>query len=85
MLRTGAPWNRFSRKDRQIAALIGGGRPQAYSASKAAVVGLTRNLAVMYGPQRININAERATAYEASDRSSGSGVEQYLIFCPFLS
>ena len=29
----------------------------AYSASKAAVVNLTRNLAVMYGPQRININA----------------------------
>jgi NAD(P)-dependent dehydrogenase (short-subunit alcohol dehydrogenase family) len=40
-----------------IAALIGRGRHHAYSASKAAVVNLTRNLAVMYGPQRININA----------------------------
>jgi NAD(P)-dependent dehydrogenase (short-subunit alcohol dehydrogenase family) len=39
------------------AALIGRGRHHAYSASKAAVVNLTRNLAVMYGPQRININA----------------------------
>ena len=40
-----------------IAALIGRARHHAYSASKAAVVNLTRNLAVMYGPQRININA----------------------------
>ena len=40
-----------------IAALIGQARHHAYSASKAAVVNLTRNLAVMYGPQRININA----------------------------
>jgi len=40
-----------------VAALIGRGRHHAYSASKAAVVNLTRNLAVMYGPQRININA----------------------------
>ena len=39
-----------------IAALIGRARHHAYSASKAAVVNLTRNLAVMYGPQRININ-----------------------------
>jgi NAD(P)-dependent dehydrogenase (short-subunit alcohol dehydrogenase family) len=40
-----------------IAALIGRAKHHAYSASKAAVVNLTRNLAVMYGPQRININA----------------------------
>jgi NAD(P)-dependent dehydrogenase (short-subunit alcohol dehydrogenase family) len=40
-----------------IAALIGRGRHYAYSASKAAVVNLTRNLAVMCGPQRINVNA----------------------------
>jgi NAD(P)-dependent dehydrogenase (short-subunit alcohol dehydrogenase family) len=40
-----------------VAALIGRARHHAYSASKAAVVNLTRNLAVMYGPQRININA----------------------------
>ena len=40
-----------------IAALIGRARHHAYSASKAAVVNLTRNLAVMYGPQRINVNA----------------------------
>jgi NAD(P)-dependent dehydrogenase (short-subunit alcohol dehydrogenase family) len=40
-----------------IAALLGRARHHAYSASKAAVVNLTRNLAVMYGPQRININA----------------------------
>jgi NAD(P)-dependent dehydrogenase (short-subunit alcohol dehydrogenase family) len=39
------------------AALIGRGRHHAYSASKAAVVNLTRNLAVMYGPQRINVNS----------------------------
>jgi NAD(P)-dependent dehydrogenase (short-subunit alcohol dehydrogenase family) len=40
------------------AALIGrAGTHLTYSASKAAVVHLTRNLAVMYGPQRININA----------------------------
>jgi NAD(P)-dependent dehydrogenase (short-subunit alcohol dehydrogenase family) len=38
-------------------ALIGRMRANAYSASKAAVVNLTRNLAVMYGPERININA----------------------------
>jgi hypothetical protein len=40
-----------------VSALIGRGRNHAYSASKAAVVQLTRNLAVMCGPQRININA----------------------------
>jgi NAD(P)-dependent dehydrogenase (short-subunit alcohol dehydrogenase family) len=40
-----------------IAALIGRGRHHAYSASKAAVVNLTRNLAVTYGPHRINVNA----------------------------
>ena len=39
------------------AALIGRGTHHAYSASKAAVVNLTRNLAVLYGPQRINVNA----------------------------
>ena len=39
------------------AALIGRGKHHAYSASKAAVVNLTRNLAVMYGPQRINVNS----------------------------
>jgi NAD(P)-dependent dehydrogenase (short-subunit alcohol dehydrogenase family) len=39
------------------AALIGRGRHHAYSASRAAVVNLTRNLAVMYGPQRINVNS----------------------------
>jgi NAD(P)-dependent dehydrogenase (short-subunit alcohol dehydrogenase family) len=40
-----------------VAALIGGGRHPAYSASKAAVVNLTRQLAVTFGPQRINVNA----------------------------
>jgi NAD(P)-dependent dehydrogenase (short-subunit alcohol dehydrogenase family) len=40
-----------------IAALIGRHRAHAYSSSKAAVVNLTRSLAVMYGPERININA----------------------------
>jgi NAD(P)-dependent dehydrogenase (short-subunit alcohol dehydrogenase family) len=39
------------------AALIRRARHHAYSASKSAVVNLTRNLAVMYGPQRINTNA----------------------------
>src|SRR4029453_2306430 len=33
------------------------GRHPAYSASKAAVVNLTRQLAVTFGPQRINVNA----------------------------
>lgn len=40
-----------------VAAIIGQCRHPAYSASKAAVVNLTRQLAVMYGPQRINVNA----------------------------
>jgi NAD(P)-dependent dehydrogenase (short-subunit alcohol dehydrogenase family) len=40
-----------------IAALIGRARHHAYNASKAAVVNLTRSLAVMYGPQQINVNA----------------------------
>jgi len=40
-----------------IAALIGRARTHAYNASKAAVVNLTRSLAVMYGPERVNINA----------------------------
>ena len=40
-----------------VAALIGVGRHPAYSASKAAVVNLTRQLAVTFGPQRINVNA----------------------------
>ncbi|HYY27870.1 MAG TPA: glucose 1-dehydrogenase [Chthoniobacterales bacterium] len=39
-----------------VAALIGQCTHPAYSASKAAVVNLTRQLAVMYGLQRININ-----------------------------
>lgn len=40
-----------------VAALIGLGRHPAYSASKAAVVNLTRQLAVTFGPERINVNA----------------------------
>ncbi len=40
-----------------VAALIGLGHHPAYSASKAAVVNLTRQLAVTFGPQRINVNA----------------------------
>jgi NAD(P)-dependent dehydrogenase (short-subunit alcohol dehydrogenase family) len=40
-----------------VAALIGLGRHPAYSASKAAVVNLTRQLAVTFGPRRINVNA----------------------------
>jgi NAD(P)-dependent dehydrogenase (short-subunit alcohol dehydrogenase family) len=40
-----------------VAALIGLGNHPAYSASKAAVVNLTRQLAVTFGPQRINVNA----------------------------
>ena len=39
-----------------VAALIGLGRHPVYSASKAAVVNLTRQLAVTFGPQRINVN-----------------------------
>src|SRR5262249_4108549 len=41
----------------QVCELIGRARNHAYSASKAAVVHLTRQLAVLYGPQRINVNA----------------------------
>jgi NAD(P)-dependent dehydrogenase (short-subunit alcohol dehydrogenase family) len=40
-----------------VAALIGLGQHPAYSASKAGVVNLTRQLAVTYGPRRINVNA----------------------------
>jgi NAD(P)-dependent dehydrogenase (short-subunit alcohol dehydrogenase family) len=40
-----------------VAALIGEGHHPGYSASKAAVVNLTRQLAVTFGPQRINVNA----------------------------
>jgi NAD(P)-dependent dehydrogenase (short-subunit alcohol dehydrogenase family) len=40
-----------------IAALVGLVDEPAYSASKAAVVGLTRQLAVQWAPRRINVNA----------------------------
>jgi NAD(P)-dependent dehydrogenase (short-subunit alcohol dehydrogenase family) len=40
-----------------VAALIGQCRHPGYSASKAAVVNLTRQLAVNFGPRRINVNA----------------------------
>jgi NAD(P)-dependent dehydrogenase (short-subunit alcohol dehydrogenase family) len=40
-----------------VAALIGLGHHPAYSASKAAVVNLTRQLAVTFGPERIHVNA----------------------------
>jgi NAD(P)-dependent dehydrogenase (short-subunit alcohol dehydrogenase family) len=39
------------------AALVARAGNHAYGASKAAVVHLTRQLAVTYGPQRINVNA----------------------------
>jgi NAD(P)-dependent dehydrogenase (short-subunit alcohol dehydrogenase family) len=40
-----------------VAAIIGRVGNPAYGTSKAAVVHLTRQLAVTYGPQRINVNA----------------------------
>jgi len=40
-----------------VAAIIGRAGNPAYGTSKAAVVHLTRQLAVTYGPQRINVNA----------------------------
>lgn len=40
-----------------VAGLIGIGLHPAYGPSKAAVINLTRRLAVTYGPQRINVNA----------------------------
>ena len=40
-----------------IAGLSGGDGPQAYSASKAAVINLTRAVAVELAPQRIRVNA----------------------------
>ena len=40
-----------------IAGLSGGGGPQAYSASKAAVINLTQSAAVELAPHRIRVNA----------------------------
>ena len=40
-----------------IAGLSGGDGPQAYSASKAAVINLTRAVAIELAPQRIRVNA----------------------------
>lgn len=40
-----------------IAGLSGGDGPQAYSAAKAAVINLTRAVAVELAPQRIRVNA----------------------------
>jgi NAD(P)-dependent dehydrogenase (short-subunit alcohol dehydrogenase family) len=40
-----------------IAGLAGGDGPQAYSASKAAVINLTRAVAIELAPQRIRVNA----------------------------
>ena len=40
-----------------IAGLSGGEAPQAYSAAKAAVINLTRAVAVELAPQRIRVNA----------------------------
>ena len=40
-----------------IAGLTGGDGPQAYSAAKAAVINLTRAVAVELAPQRIRVNA----------------------------
>ena len=40
-----------------IAGLSGGDGPQAYSAAKAAVINLTRAVAVELGPHRIRVNA----------------------------
>jgi NAD(P)-dependent dehydrogenase (short-subunit alcohol dehydrogenase family) len=40
-----------------IAGLAGGDAPQAYSAAKAAVINLTRSVAVELAPQRIRVNA----------------------------
>ncbi len=40
-----------------VAGLAGGDGPQAYSAAKAAVINLTRAVAVELAPQRIRVNA----------------------------
>jgi NAD(P)-dependent dehydrogenase (short-subunit alcohol dehydrogenase family) len=40
-----------------VAGLSGGDGPQAYSAAKAAVINLTRAVAVELGPHRIRVNA----------------------------
>lgn len=40
-----------------IAGLTGGDGPQAYSAAKAAVINLTRAVAIELAPQRIRVNA----------------------------
>jgi NAD(P)-dependent dehydrogenase (short-subunit alcohol dehydrogenase family) len=40
-----------------IAGLTGGGGPQAYSATKAAVISLTRSTAAELAPHRIRVNA----------------------------
>jgi NAD(P)-dependent dehydrogenase (short-subunit alcohol dehydrogenase family) len=39
------------------ARIAGGGYLPAYSTSKGAIVNLTRQLAVDFGPDRINVNA----------------------------
>jgi NAD(P)-dependent dehydrogenase (short-subunit alcohol dehydrogenase family) len=61
-----------------VAALIGLGNHPAYSASKAAVVNLTRQLAVTFGPQRINVNAVcPGLIPTAMTRPTSSATEQW--------
>ena len=65
-----------------VTALIGEGHHSAHSASKAAVVNLTLQLAVTFGPRRINVNAlcpgfiptamTRPTNTETEERHTGA-------------
>jgi NAD(P)-dependent dehydrogenase (short-subunit alcohol dehydrogenase family) len=53
-----------------VAALIGLGRHPAYSASKAAVVNLTRQLAVTFGPRRNQCERRMSGAHSNGDDST---------------
>jgi NAD(P)-dependent dehydrogenase (short-subunit alcohol dehydrogenase family) len=57
----GGVWDRAAGRpigplDGEVAGLVGLAHSSAYSAAKAGVIGLTRTVAVEYGPQNIRVN-----------------------------